>query len=65
MKVGHRVLLAAVLALGATTPAWAQVKIGVTIPLTGFAASYGEDAKRGIDLAVACPSSEYLRQKAA
>jgi branched-chain amino acid transport system substrate-binding protein len=29
-----------------------DVKIGVTLPLTGFAASYGEDAKRGADLAV-------------
>lgn len=30
----------------------ADVKIGVTLPLTGFAASYGEDARRGADLAV-------------
>lgn len=30
----------------------AQIKIGVTMPLTGYAASYGEDAKRGVELAI-------------
>lgn len=30
----------------------ADIKIGVTLPLTGFAASYGEDAKNGAELAV-------------
>jgi branched-chain amino acid transport system substrate-binding protein len=34
-------------------PAFAQIKIGVTLPLTGYAASYGEDAKRGVELAIA------------
>jgi branched-chain amino acid transport system substrate-binding protein len=33
------------------TPAWADIKIGVTLPLTGYAASYGEEAKRGAELA--------------
>jgi branched-chain amino acid transport system substrate-binding protein len=42
-------LLAFAFAHGASA---ADVKIGVTLPLTGFAASYGEDAKRGADLAV-------------
>jgi len=37
----------------ANAAAAADVKIGMTLPLTGFAASYGEDAKRGADLAVA------------
>lgn len=32
--------------------ATAQMKIGATMPLTGYAASYGEDAKRGVELAV-------------
>jgi branched-chain amino acid transport system substrate-binding protein len=30
----------------------AQIKIGATMPLTGYAASYGEDAKRGVELAI-------------
>lgn len=32
--------------------AYAQIKIGATMPLTGYAASYGEDAKRGVELAI-------------
>jgi branched-chain amino acid transport system substrate-binding protein len=32
--------------------ATAQIKIGATMPLTGYAASYGEDAKRGVELAI-------------
>jgi branched-chain amino acid transport system substrate-binding protein len=36
----------------ANAAAAAEVKIGVSLPLTGFAASYGEDAKHGADLAV-------------
>jgi branched-chain amino acid transport system substrate-binding protein len=35
-----------------TCSAFAQTKIGAMIPLTGYAASYGEDAKRGIELAI-------------
>ena len=41
------------LALGlAGASASADIKIGMTLPLTGYAASYGEDAKRGAELAV-------------
>ncbi len=41
------------IALGlAGAPASAEIKIGMTLPLTGYAASYGEDAKRGAELAV-------------
>ena len=43
-----------VLSLGClvAATAFAQIKIGVTMPLTGYAASYGEDAKRGVELAI-------------
>jgi len=44
------IVLLAVLAF--TAPAFSQIKIGVTMPLTGYAASYGEDAKRGVELAI-------------
>src|SRR5687768_4373793 len=46
-------LAASALALGlAGAAASADVTIGMTLPLTGYAASYGEDAKRGAELAV-------------
>jgi len=46
-------IVASLLAFALTNAASAaDVKIGVTLPLTGFAASYGEDAKRGAELAV-------------
>ena len=52
MRLGVSILASA-LALALTNAASAEdVKIGVTLPLTGFGASYGEDAKRGADLAV-------------
>ena len=34
-------------------PAWAQVKIGINVPLTGFAAADGKSALDGAKLAVA------------
>ena len=40
------------LILVVAVPASAQIKIGITMPLTGYAASYGEDAKRGVELAI-------------
>ena len=46
-------IVASALAFGfASAAGAADIKIGVTLPLTGYAASYGEDAKRGADLAV-------------
>jgi branched-chain amino acid transport system substrate-binding protein len=46
-------IVASLLAFAFTNVASAaDLKIGVTLPLTGFAASYGEDAKRGAELAV-------------
>jgi len=37
-----------------STPALADaIRIGVTMPLTGYAATYGEDAKRGVEYAIA------------
>lgn len=36
----------------AASQASADIKIGMTLPLTGYAASYGEDAKRGAELAI-------------
>lgn len=44
------VVLSLVCLVAATT--FAQIKIGITMPLTGYAASYGEDAKRGVELAI-------------
>ena len=47
------VLLAVLLSVSmVAAPAFCQIKIGVTMPLTGYAASYGEDAKRGVELAI-------------
>src|SRR5690242_1934559 len=46
-------LAVSAIALGlAGASASAEIKIGMTLPLTGYAASYGEDAKRGAELAV-------------
>ncbi len=46
------VLIGSLFAL-AVAPVFAQpIKIGVELPLTGYAAPYGEDAKRGAELAV-------------
>lgn len=47
--VGLSIMLFICMAAGQAT---AQIKIGVTMPLTGYAASYGEDAKRGVELAI-------------
>jgi branched-chain amino acid transport system substrate-binding protein len=43
------------MALGAmgAAPAWADIKIGVNVPLTGFAAADGKSALDGVKLAVA------------
>lgn len=35
-----------------TTPAWAQIKMGFNVPLTGFAAADGKSALHGAKLAV-------------
>jgi branched-chain amino acid transport system substrate-binding protein len=47
--VGLSIMLFVCMGVGQAT---AQIKIGATMPLTGYAASYGEDAKRGVELAV-------------
>jgi branched-chain amino acid transport system substrate-binding protein len=52
MKLFARAVYASAFALTTAWAASADVTIGVTLPLTGYAASYGEDAKRGADLAV-------------
>jgi ABC-type branched-subunit amino acid transport system substrate-binding protein len=46
------VILAAVLIVTQTRKGEKEIKIGVIIPLTGGSAKYGEDIKRGYDLAV-------------
>jgi branched-chain amino acid transport system substrate-binding protein len=54
VKSAVPIFASAVIALGLSSAAAAaaDIKIGVTLPLSGYAASYGEDAKRGADLAV-------------
>ena len=44
--------VAAAVALSAS-PAWAQLKVGFNVPLTGFAAADGKSALEGAKLAVA------------
>lgn len=52
-KISLVLLLAGVSLFFLTGPTLAAViKIGVTMPLTGYAATYGEDAKRGVELAI-------------
>ena len=50
-KLAIAVTTAFALQFGA--PAWAQVKIGINVPLTGFAAADGKSALDGAKLAVA------------
>ncbi len=52
MKRAISLAISALAFLGASVSASAEIKIGVTLPLTGYAASYGEDARRGAELAV-------------
>jgi branched-chain amino acid transport system substrate-binding protein len=52
MKKCLLILAVFCLAVGIGGQVSAQVKIGAMFPLTGYAASYGEDAKRGIELAI-------------
>jgi len=52
MKFATSFAISALALLGANASASADIKIGVTLPLTGYAASYGEDARRGVELAV-------------
>jgi len=57
MKRKHRKVMAFVFMVTAVlltvSTGFAQpIKIGVELPLTGYAATYGEDAKRGAELAV-------------
>ena len=47
------VALSAAFALQFGAPAWAEVKIGINVPLTGFAAADGKSALDGAKLAVA------------
>ena len=47
------VAVTAALAMQFGVPAWAEVKIGINVPLTGFAASDGKSALDGAKLAVA------------
>jgi branched-chain amino acid transport system substrate-binding protein len=47
------IAVTAVCALQFAAPAWAQVKIGINVPLTGFAAADGKSALDGAKLAVA------------
>jgi len=47
--VGLSIVLFVCMGAGQAT---AQIKVGATMPLTGYAASYGEDAKRGVELAI-------------
>jgi branched-chain amino acid transport system substrate-binding protein len=52
MRTGA-ILLGSLIALAGTGPVHAaDIKLGVSVPLTGYGASYGEDAKRAVDLAV-------------
>ena len=53
MKVSTTAILTAVWALGGISAAGAQVKIATVGPITGQYASFGEQMKRGIEVAVA------------
>lgn len=46
------VAIAAVMVIQQCSPSQSTIKLGATFPLTGDVASYGQKAKRGIDLAV-------------
>ncbi len=52
MKFRHLLIGSALVALTTTSPAYAQIKIGVFGPLTGDAAAYGQSLKEGVEIAV-------------
>jgi branched-chain amino acid transport system substrate-binding protein len=52
MKLATAFAISALALFAVNAPVSAEIKIGVTLPLTGYAASYGEDARRGAELAV-------------